>query len=1034
MGGSNLHRHSPDTPGPVARARQGQTKETIAKPMKYRSFIPKSLSIELPAFPGRILLCALFLVWSSTLVNTLQAQNARSTTGSISGVITDKENGETLPGVNVIIRGTSFGASTDLDGRYTIRNIRPGEYSIEISYIGFERLLFTGIRVVAGETTELNAEIVPTTYTSDEEIVVIGAAPIFDVEKSKSSTLMSRQQIEAAPVRKIDDVVGMQAGVVKDPTGIYIKGGRAYETGFVVDGVSAQDPLAGTGFGLDLGANAFSEVEVTTGGVGAEYGDVTSGVVSVRTRDGSDQLEGSFTHKRDHFGQDTDRSSNFYSDIYEFTLGGPEPLTGALLPFAGLNIPGKIYFYFTGQLSLSNEFTKNAADQVRSSIVSTDFFSPRQDNRWNGMMKLTYRIKPGMRLEGAFQRSLTVNQNTRMLQITGADVQIRPGYQFPFQEDLDKANTYSHDSNLSYLKWTQTIDQTSFYELQLSRLFTRLRADANGLDWRPEIVEGEYDPRSIVTFPAREFPGTDGFTYVLPGPGFFNNGGVATLWHDHFAEEITFKGSYNKFFAGRTNQLTVGFDAKFNDYQWIDITRPWIGAPIEVAPGEFSETNRVGDRFDAWRVKPRRGAVYVNDKIRYNGLIADIGARFEYWAPGKYVDDLVENPAAPIPDFIREEYRDSSYELFGLRYKFRILPKVSVSFPVRENQVLFFNYGHSTRIPHPTFVYSSLDPFYQNQASFADLGNPNLNPEVDISYEIGFRYQVTTNDALNLTAFWSDKYDFVTTQQIRVNDPTGRPVNRSFRINGDFARSRGLEATYLKRYKDWAQGQLAVTYSRAEGLSSTNNDNLQAISGQQVIGSNVETPLAWDRPWDIKGNIILTYDRTNPMFGFAPLNQMRLFLSAVWRSGIRYTPQEFVGFSRNPITGEEDWRPLYEQVQDPELRFSETGPSWFYMDLNFEKWFEIAGVELSAYLEVSNLLNNRNSAIVNPVTGEQYRTDYPLSAAELEQLRSDRSYDLPNSARDPRYQDPRDGGIPSYLNPANFLQPRQYVFGISVNF
>ncbi|NBV31120.1 MAG: carboxypeptidase-like regulatory domain-containing protein, partial [Bacteroidetes bacterium] len=165
--------------------------------MKYRSFIPKSLSIELPAFPGRILLCALFLVWSSTLVNTLQAQNARSTTGSISGVITDKENGETLPGVNVIIRGTSFGASTDLDGRYTIRNIRPGEYSIEISYIGFERLLFTGIRVVAGETTELNAEIVPTTYTSDEEIVVIGAAPIFDVEKSKSSTLMSRQQIEA---------------------------------------------------------------------------------------------------------------------------------------------------------------------------------------------------------------------------------------------------------------------------------------------------------------------------------------------------------------------------------------------------------------------------------------------------------------------------------------------------------------------------------------------------------------------------------------------------------------------------------------------------------------------------------------------------------------------------------------------------------------------------------------------------------------------------------------------------------------------
>ena len=84
--------------------------------------------------------------------------------------------------------------------------------------------------------------------------------------------------------------------------GLYIKGGRAYETGFVVDGVSAQDPLAGTGFGLDLGSNAFSNVEVITGGVGAEFGDVTSGVVNVQTQNGGDTYEGTFTHKRDNLG------------------------------------------------------------------------------------------------------------------------------------------------------------------------------------------------------------------------------------------------------------------------------------------------------------------------------------------------------------------------------------------------------------------------------------------------------------------------------------------------------------------------------------------------------------------------------------------------------------------------------------------------------------------------------------------------------------------------------------------------------------
>jgi outer membrane receptor protein involved in Fe transport len=956
--------------------------------------------------------------------------------GILVGKVMDAEYDEPLIGVNIIVRGSSLGTATNLEGNYDIPNIRPGEYTIEVSYVGFEGKLFTGIEIVAGDTTRLDVELREKVYSSGEELVVVGEAPIFDVEKSASSTTVSREQIEAAPVRRIDDIVGLQAGVVKDPSGIYIKGGRAYETGFVVDGVSAQDPLAGTGFGLDLGSNSYSSVDVTTGGVGAEYGDVTSGVVSVQTRNGSDNFEGGFTHKRDNFGSDNSRQSNFYSDVYELNMGGPEPITKHLLPALNINIPGDLYFYFTGQVSLSNEFTKISADQVRSSILDDTFLTPRQDNRWNGMMKLTYRIKSGMRLEGAFQRSITANQNTRMLQITGNDVQIRPGFQFPFQQDLDNANTYTHDSNLSYLKWTQTLSQRSFYDIQISRLFTRLRADANGRNWRPDLVEGEFDPRSIVTFPAREFSGTQdrGYAYVLPGSGFINNGGVATLWHDHFAEELVAKGSFNQFFADRSNQITFGFDFKFNDYQWIDITSPWIGAPIEVAPGEFSDIERVGERFDAWRVKPKRGAIYVTDKVRYQGLIADIGFRLEYWAPGKYVDDLVDNPQAPIPDFIREDYKEDTSKLFGMRFKTRLLPKVRVSFPVRENQVLFFNYGHSTRVPHPTYVYSSLDPFYQNQSSLPDLGNPNLNPEVDISYEIGLRNQITANDALNVTAFWRDKYDFVTTQAITVDDPAGRPVNRAFRINGDYARSRGIEVTYIKRYKDWAQGQLGVTYSRAEGLSSTNNDNLQAISGQQIIGSNVETPLAWDRPWDIKGNVTLTYDRQDPLLGLKPLNQMRLFISGIWRSGTRYTPQEFRGFSRNPVSGEQNWRPIYERVQDPSLRYSEVGPAWFYMDLNFQKWFEVGDTRFSTFLEITNVLNNKNSAIVNPVTGEAYRTDYPSSSEALADLRDNRSYDMPNSSRDPRYLGPGGGGIPSYLNPANFLQQRQIMFGLSVNF
>jgi outer membrane receptor protein involved in Fe transport len=444
----------------------------------------------------------------------------------------------------------------------------------------------------------------------------------------------------------------------------------------------------------------------------------------------------------------------------------------------------------------------------------------------------------------------------------------------------------------------------------------------------------------------------------------------------------------------------------------------------------------LGESSDIWRVKPTKGAFYISDQIRYQGLIANIGMRLDYWFPGAYVDDAVRNPDALIPDEIRKAYYNSTYNFFGSRFKMRLLPRMSVSFPVRENQVLFFNYGHQARTPHPTFLYAGLDPFYQNRSFLANLGNPNLNQEVDVSYEIGVRNQLTSNDALNVSAFWRDKYDFITSERIIVRDATGRDVERAYRVNGDFARVRGLEAAYIKRHKDWFQGQMSVTYSRAEGLSSTTNDALQnIIAGGQSIGNNIETPLAWDRPWDIKSNVTFTYDRRNdPLFNVNALNRMKLYLAATYRSGQRYTPYLYKGQERNPVTGVTDWRPIYEVNTDPNKRYSKIGEPWFWMDLNFQKWHYVGRTKFTAFLEITNLLNNKNAAIINPVTGKAYKTDYPTDPAKLVALRDNRSYDLPSNVRDPRYVDPRNNSAPSYLNPANFLEQRHIMFGIAVNF
>lgn len=995
----------------------------------FRYFQKRRSGVNVSVFiSGSLLILAIIMVFPGFSY----AQN-----GNIEGVVKDRQTGETLPGVNIIVKGTSFGAATDVKGRYLIKNIRAGSYDLEFRYIGYETVLMTGVVVKAGQTITKNVEIGEKVLTSEHDVVVIGKKPIFDVEKSNSSVTVNKAVIDAAPVQQIQDVVGMQAGVSQDPSGIYIQGGRSYETGYVVDGVSAQDPLSGTGFGLDLGANSLSSVEVITGGVGAEYGDVTSGVVNVKTRDGGNTYAGSITHKRDNLGSKTSSSSNFFSDLYDFNFGGPSVIFEKILPALGVRVPGNITFFLSGQVNIKDGYTRFAASKLHSSLLKSDFWTPRENNLWNGLAKITYHIKPTMTLQASYQRSLTVNQNSNMLRITGNDVQFQPGYQFFFQNNLDNANTYAHESILSYIKWTHTLNGSTFYNIQLSRLFTRLRADANGRFWRPDSVNGEFDASSIVTYPVTEFPTGNDFQYVLPGPGLSNNGGLASLWHDHYAEELTLKSSLTKYFAEKQERLDVGMEFKFQDYQWIDIQRPWIGAPIKINDTLTSESYRLGGSSDIWHVKPKRGAFYATDQVRYKGLIANIGARLEYWYPGHYVDEFIKDPRSPIPAAVRKSYYKNTYNLFGGRFKMWLLPKVNVSFPVRENQVMFFNYTHSARVPHPSYLYAGLNPYYQDRSFLSQLGNPDLNPEVDIAYEIGLRNQLSQNDALNISAFWHDKYDFITTQSIIVPDATGQETQRAFRINGDYARVRGIEVTYIKRLQDWFLGNISGSYSKAQGLSSSSNEALQnLLVGGQNVGNNIETPLAWDRPIDLKWQFIFTYNRRgNPLFGLKPLNYMKLFFSGYWESGLRYTPYTFKGYSTNPVTGRNDWRPIYEEDPNPNDRFSKVGPSWFNIDLNFQKWFPLGkSTQLSFFVQVTNLLNKRNAAIINPVTGKGYITNYPSSEQQLIELRKNRSYDVPSGVRDPRYLDPRDNNIPTYLNPADYLPQRHFVFGASFKF
>ncbi|MBN1448723.1 MAG: TonB-dependent receptor [Bacteroidetes bacterium] len=932
-----------------------------------------------------------------TVVLSAHAQKA-----TITGMITDARSGETLIGVNVLVKGTYYGAATDVNGRYTIREMNPGEYTIVVSLIGYKKIQQTGVEVKAGTTVKLNFEMEETILTMDEAVVIIGQKPLLDIEETASTRTVTAEDLEIAVIENVTDVVAQQTGVVKSDEGIHIRGGRAYENAFLLDGISVQDPLAGTGFGLQLSAASIEELEVITGGFNAEYGQATSGVVNVTTKEADEQYSVYLSHKRDNLGFNSDTRSSWNTDISEASLSGPEPISSFLLPALGVNLPGKLSFFGNLYAGFSDGFTRLTtiirngrptgeyreitADQLYSSTFGGTRFAPRQDNNWFWLGKVTWAFTPTMKLRYSYNQSVSINQNSQSLQTNLEYVEPSPGYQYEFQNILDGANTYTHNTIFHTLSWTHTVNSKSFYEVRLSRFYTNLRSDANGLNWT------EYEePKDLITFPVEYYnEGTDRVG-VIPGDGFWDTGNGFT-WHDHHVVNYTLKADFTSNLSERS-KFKAGLDATFGEMQVVDIYKPWLGD--------------LGLNNDIYRVHPAYGAMYAQDNINFSGMILNFGLRLDWWMPGKFVDDAVGNPEViTIPDYIRESYMDNTFGLFDRRFKARVSPRLGISHPISDNQTLFFSYGHFTKRPRPQFVYAKLNPV-SAKSTFQKFGNPDLDPETTVAYELGLRNQFTEDDVLTMTAYYKDIFDYVSTKSATI--PSSRFSGGSFitYINQDYARTRGVELEYKKRVGRWFRGTASFAYSIATGKSSSPDEGALVQRGdlEEAIRENY---LIWDRPIQASLSASFYIPRGKDPLGIGLVEDLNLYIRASFQSGKRYTPQFLIGY--DPATG----RPIYDR--DRTNLYGAIGENWFNIDINIEKHIFIAGLDVGILVEITNLLDNENAAIINPVTGRAYEYGDPT----------------PGGYNDPLYPDLQAPLNPYPYNPARYLAPRNIRAGISV--
>jgi outer membrane receptor protein involved in Fe transport len=391
-------------------------------------------------------------------------------------------------------------------------------------------------------------------------------------------------------------------------------------------------------------------------------------------------------------------------------------------------------------------------------------------------------------------------------------------------------------------------------------------------------------------------------------------------------------------------------------------------------------------------------------------MILNFGLRLDYWFPGKFVDDAVRDTnVITIPDEVRDSYYEDTFAWFGdRRFKARLSPRLGISHPISDYQTLFFSYGHFSKWPRPQFVYAKLTPA-SAQSSFQRFGNPNLNPETTVAYELGLKTQFTPDDVLTVTAYYKDIFDYVSTRSAKITSARLATENFITYVNTDYARLRGLEIEFRKRIGRWFNGTASFSYAISTGKSSSADDGVLVLRGD-LDDTIREEFLSWDRP--VTAFLSANFYAEPGTFGIAEniIDDWSLYVRAFYQSGKRYTPAIFTG------NVDEQGRKEYEYVRNE--RYSRIGDDWFYIDLNFEKYFNLGSFRLSVFVEVNNLLDNRNSIIINPVTGRAY--EY--------------GDDVPSSWNDPRFPDVQApiSAFPS--NPARYLTKRNIKFGLSLRF
>ncbi len=946
--------------------------------------------------------------WSCTrtflfaIAVALPAQLFAGSSGKISGTVRDTKTKEAIPGVNVVIEGLKLGAASNPSGSYVILNVPPGVYTVTASYIGYKKFVARDIRVSVDFTTPLDV-LLEEGSVELEGIVVQGErTPLIRQDLTNPVASISSEAIQALPVTEISEVIGLQAGVTVGDDGVlHIRGGLGNEILYTVNGVNVNNPFGNTR-SVGLATNAVQEVSVSSGTFNAEYGSALSGVVNYVTKDGSANWTGSLKYYTGdyatdrhglYYGLDKYKPLNVYR--YEGSVGGP--IIGEQLSFFASGVYNWNGGYLYGQEIYrpqdghiyANVFPAGdprqgpstgpyyfgpgwhaTTDSVGLPSGSGDAVAMNWSRSYSVQANASYRFTPAVKLKYEFIYNFD-------------EAPYNSGYSYWYSNQF-KPDGRSLNRNQGFMhafEFTHSVSDRMFYTLKGSYTI-----DKGTIAAYDDSLDARYTPSFYLT----TFPNTGYYTGGVDPDRYFQRTDTYAGKFDLVAQVL----NDHEIKAGvEVRSHKVQYEAY--ELQFVDPNSPGTAPTFTNLLEGHTFLPRVPSLVGGYTYylhKPFQLAAYIQDKIElFRSIILNLGLRYEFFHPdAEYNTDL----SAELTQ--HQETTFLTGNLAPAPNENMLAPRFSVSFPITDQGSIRFSYGHFYQIGSLGSLYRNPE-FLSKSGTNPTFGNPAVNPQRSIQYEIGLQQGLTEDLRIDITGYYKDVSNYITNQTI----VTGRG-DRQYGLltNLSYANTRGITFSLLKRRTPGGlfSATLDYTFQVAEGNRTYPTEEVFYNESRGSLTETYLVPLGFDRSHTITTTIALN----------AP-DDWAVSLIGWLRTGTPYTP-EFPA-SITPIT--------FTQNSDRQL-------TQWNVDLKAEKFFKFGAFDFSLFLQVDNLFDTQNELSVYVNSG---RALYSISEVIQPELLADLSSRM---ARGDPGLPPQRAVTNYYANPSNVSAPRLVRFGASI--